>query len=107
MQIALGIWRAHFDLAFVIEITLWNSNRANRFENQIIFLLNFIRHEPVGDATRNYDVIFRAVSQFAENRFKRPAPFEDEDDFVCATVLVILELCRTSSPVAERYAVMS
>ena len=29
VKIALGIWRAHFDLPLVIQVTLRNSNRAD------------------------------------------------------------------------------
>ena len=92
MQIALGIGRPHFDLAFVIEIAFWNSHRADRFEDEVIFFLDVVGHEPVGDPARDDDVIFRAIRQLAENGLERAAALEDEDDFVRATVPVILEL---------------
>ena len=91
MQVALGIWRTHFDLAFFIQISLRNSDRSNRFENQIILFLYFIWHEPIGDAAGNHDVIFSAISLFPENGLECAAAFEYKDDLVGATITVILE----------------
>ena len=92
MKIALGIGRAHFDLAFLIQITFRNSDRPDRFENQIIFFFNLVRHEPVGDPARNDDVIFGAIALFTEDGLECAAAFEDEDDLIRAAVFVILEL---------------
>src|SRR6266536_4329987 len=46
VKIALRIRRSHFDLAFLIQITLRNSHRTARFEDEIIFLFYLIGHEP-------------------------------------------------------------
>src|SRR5436190_2884956 len=91
MQIALRVGGTHFNLTFVIQITFWDANRANRFENQMVFLFDFIWHYPVGDATRNDDVIFGTITELSENGFDRPAAVKDKDDLVGATVLVIFE----------------
>src|SRR6266498_758031 len=98
VQIALRVGSAHFNLALVIQITFRNTNRANRFENQVVFLFHFVRHHPVGDAPRNDDVIFSAIMELSENCFYRSAAMKNEDDLVGAAVLVIFEfvirLCR-------------
>ena len=99
VKIALGIRRAHFDLAFLIQIAFRNSHRPDRFENQIIFLFNLVRNEPVSDSARNHDVIFGAITLLSENRFNRAAAFEDEDDLIGAAVFVILKLVRRPFPV--------
>ncbi len=91
MKIALRIRRAHPDLAFVIQITLRNPNRAGGFQDQIIFLLHLVGHQSIGDAARDDNVVFRAITQLAENRLERAAAMKDEDDFIGAAVLIILE----------------
>src|SRR5207248_1730580 len=55
----------------------------------------------------NDNVIFRAITLFAEDRLERAAPFEDEDDFVGTAVLVIFELTvRLLRPRAPRCHVL-
>src|SRR4029453_8194410 len=63
------------------------------FENQMVFLFDLIRHHPVGDAARNDDVVFGAITELSKNRFHRPAAVKNEENLVGATVLVILEFC--------------
>src|SRR5207244_10751570 len=48
-------------------------------------------HEPISDAARNHDVVFGAVSLFAEHAFNRASAFKHKDNLVGATVPVILE----------------
>src|SRR5437667_3494426 len=91
MQIALRIWRAHFDLAFVIQVTLRNPHRPGRLENKIILLFNIVRHDSVSDAARNDNVILGPIRQLAENRFNYTAAVENENDLIGAAVFVILE----------------
>src|SRR5207245_6716736 len=92
VKIALRIRRSHFDLAFLIQITLRNSHRTARFEDEIIFLFYLIGHEPVSDAARDDDVILRAITLLSEDRFNCTAAFKDKDDLIGAAVLIILEL---------------
>jgi len=92
VKIALRIRRPHFDLAFLIQITLRNSHRTAGFEDEIILLFYLIGHEPVSDAARDDDVILRAITLLSENRFNCAAAFEDKDDLIGAAVLIILEL---------------
>src|SRR5215216_4375363 len=91
MEIPLGIRRAHFDLSLFVQITLGNSDRSNRFKNQVIFFLYFVWHEPISYAARNHNVIFRAISLFTENGLECAAAFEYEDDLVRAAVAIILK----------------
>src|SRR6266480_1088022 len=102
MKIALGIRRAHFDLAFLIQITLRNTHRSGRFENKIIFLFYLIRDEPVSDAARNDNVIFGTVALFPEYGLERASALEHKDNLVSAAILIILELAvrflRTRPP---------
>ena len=92
VEIAFRIGRAHPDLPLVIQITLRDPHRAGRLQDKIIFLLHLVGHEAIGDAPRDHNVIFRAITQLAKNRFQRPAAVENEDHFVRSAVLVILEL---------------
>src|SRR5438093_4471159 len=57
----------------------------------MVFLFDFIRHHPVGDAAWNDNVIFSAITELSENRFHSPAAVKNEDDLVGTTVLVILK----------------
>ena len=91
VQIALRVGGTHFNLALVIQITFRNANRTKGFENQMVFLFDFIRHHPVGDAAWNDNVIFSAITELSENRFHSPAAVKNEDDLVGTTVLVILK----------------
>src|SRR6266480_7118210 len=91
VQIALRVGRAHFDLAFMIQVTLWDSNRYDRFENEIILLLNLVRDQPVRDSTRNDDVIFGAIRQFAEDRFHHTPAVKHKNDLIGAAVFVVLK----------------
>src|SRR3982751_3976463 len=69
-----------------------NPNRADRLQDQVIFFFHFVRHEPVGDSTRNDNVIFGAVALFTENGLKRSAAFEHKNDLVRTAIAVILEI---------------
>src|SRR5947208_15916013 len=69
-----------------------NPNRADRLQDQVIFFFHFVRHEPVGDSTRNDNVIFGAVALFTENGFNRSAAFEHKNDLVRTAIAVILEI---------------
>ena len=91
MEVALGIWRAHFDLALFVHITLRNPDRPDGFKNQVIFFLDVVRNDPVRDAARNHDVIFISISLFTENGLECAATFEYEDDLVGAAVAIILK----------------
>src|SRR5262245_15540113 len=91
MEVALGVRRAHFDLALFVKVTLRNSDRPDGFKNQVIFVLHFVWNEPVCDAARNHDVIFSAISLFTENGLECAAAFEYEDDLVGATVAIVLK----------------
>src|SRR4029077_997219 len=91
MEVALGIWRTHLNLALFVHITLRNSDRPNGFENQVIFFLDVVWNEPVRDTAWNHDVIFIAISLFAENGLECAATFEYEDDLVRAAVAVVLK----------------
>src|SRR2546429_6094375 len=75
----------------MIQITRGNADRPARFEDQVIFLSQVIWDEAVSNATRDNDVIFGAVTQFAERALQRSPTLENEDDFVGAAVPVILE----------------
>src|SRR5207245_10449160 len=90
VKIALGIWRAHCDLAFAVHITLRDSDRAGGFEDQIIFFFHFVWHQPVSDSARNHDVIFGPITLFPENTLQCSAAFKNEDDLIGAAVLVVL-----------------
>src|SRR5215475_1816780 len=92
VEIALRIRRSHFDLPLVIQITLGNPDRADRFENEIILLLNIVRHQSVGDSTRNDDVILSAIRQFAENRLHHATAAKHENDLIGTAIFVILKL---------------
>ena len=50
-----------------------------------------IGHEPVGNAARDYNVIFRAITQSSERAFQGSPTFEDEDNLVRPAVSIILE----------------
>ena len=92
MKIAFWIGRAHFDLAFLVHVTLRNSHRPDRFKDQIIFLFNFIGHESISNSTGNDNIVFRAISLFSENRFECSAAFKDENNLIGAAIAIILVL---------------
>jgi hypothetical protein len=78
-------------LPFVIQIALRDSHRAGRFEDEVIFLLHLVRHEPIGDPARDDDVVLRAITELAENGLERSPSFEDKDHFVRAAILIVLK----------------
>src|SRR5439155_21168548 len=92
MQIPLRVGRPHLDLTLFVQITLWNPNRADRLENQVIFFFNLVRHDSVGNSARNHYVIFGAVALFSENGLERSATFEHKDDLVRPAISVVLEI---------------
>src|SRR4026209_1698766 len=98
VKIALRVRRAHFDLALVIQVTLGNPNRTDWFKNEIILLFNFVRPQPVGNSTRNDNVILGAIRQFAKNGFHHAAAVKHKNDLIRAAVFIILKfvvrLCR-------------
>ena len=68
-----------------------NSHRPDGFENQIIFLFNFVRHELVSNSARNHYVILGAIPLFTENGFECAAAFENKDDLISAAVAVVFK----------------
>src|SRR5262249_45918085 len=91
VAVCVEVGWALFDLPFFVQITLRNSDRADGFENQVIFFLYFVGNNPVRDAARNHNVIFSAISLFTENGLECAATFEYEDDLVGTTVSIVLK----------------
>src|SRR3954453_17874690 len=92
MKVTLTVRRAHSNLTFVIQVPLRNSDRASRFENQIILFLHFVGHEPICNAAWNNDIVFGPVAKLTKNRFECATAFKDKNDLIGAAILVILEV---------------
>src|SRR6267378_2292135 len=92
MKIALRVGGTHLNLPLVIQVTLRNPDRPDRFENKVILLLNVVRNQPVGDSAWNDDVILGAIRQVAENRFHHAAAAKHKNDLIGAAVFIILKL---------------
>src|SRR5437764_7804553 len=73
-------------------MALWNSDRPDGFENQIILLLHLVGHELVSNSARNHDVILGAITLLTEDGLECAAALEHKDDLIRAAVLVILIL---------------
>src|SRR4029079_18236293 len=84
-----------------IQVPLWNSNRSDGLEDQIIFFFDLIGDKSIGNPAWDNNVIFGPVSEFAENGFDYSPTLVDKNNFVSPAISIVLEfvvcLCRPHS----------
>src|SRR5678815_392664 len=101
MEIAFRVGSTHLDLSFVIQVPLWNSDRSDGFEDQIIFFFDFIGDKSIGNPSWDNNVILGPVREFAENGFDYSPTLVDKNNFVSPAISIVLELvvglCRPHS----------